>query len=188
MVFLFCSDFSQSVGVTQTIGVSARSTGSLPHTSPWDIYFLYIYHVDVHLAIYFWTRANDVFAIEHECLLIMIFTSVLIMIYISPTSWFTYHQLMCRQFSPAYVASLPRSSSIRNSWLYLASRSDLKTHTTACHAGSKAAPRQGPGIVGYPCVIRESENVCSCSQVVWCAANEREHWSWKEQMSISTIF
>lgn len=71
VVFLFCSDFSQSVGVTQTIGVSARSTGSLPHTSPWDKYFLYIYHVDVHLAIYFWTRANDVFAIERECLLIM---------------------------------------------------------------------------------------------------------------------
>ena len=38
------------------------------------------------------------------------------------------YQPMWRQLSPAYTAFSPSSSSIRNSWLYLANRSDLQPH------------------------------------------------------------
>ncbi len=94
----------------------SKGQGFLLQISPQDICLL---------ATNFGTGADAVLAIEHVRLLIMIFTSVFVR--------FTNHQLMCRQFSPAYVASLPRSSSIRNSWLYLASRSDLKTHKCSLH-------------------------------------------------------
>ncbi len=88
-------------------------------------------------AKYLWTWADDVFAIEHECLWIVIFTSVItVMIYISPTD--VSPVLSC-------ICSIAAEILLNSQQLVVLGQSlRSETQTTAYHTGSKAALKQGP--------------------------------------------
>lgn len=113
------------------------------HISPQDICLL---------ATHFGTRTDEVLAIEHECLLNMIFTSGFVMIDISPTD--VSPVLSC-------ICSIAAKVLLNSQQLVVFGQSLRSENTQVLVTLAQRLRLDRMQVVDYPCVIRESKHVCS---------------------------